>query len=146
MGLEIEHKYLVRNDDYKKLALSVKHIIQGYLNRDIERTVRIRIVDTQGFLTVKGKNGGDTRLEFEYEIPYTDAQRLLSICEDGVVEKNRYIVCFEGYRWEIDEFMGRLYPLVVAEIELTQSRKDYPLPSFIGDEVTGNPRYYNSMM
>ena len=144
MAFEIEHKYLVVDDSYKRMAESSVTIRQGYLNRNPERTVRVRTKGEHGFITVKGKNDGDTRLEFEYEVPLDDARRMLSLCELPILEKERYYVDFGGYRWEIDEFGGSLAPLVTAEIELPESRHDYPLPPFVGKEVTGDPRYYNS--
>ena len=134
MGVEIEKKYLVKNDSYHGLAYKSSRIAQGYLNRDPERTVRVRIKDDKGFLTVKGKNRGIERLEFEYEIPLADA------------EKVRYYVKHDGFVWEVDEFKGELAPLVVAEIELPSCETSFSLPPFIGKEVTGDPRYYNSQL
>lgn len=144
MALEIEHKYLVVNDRYKDIAFRCVDIRQGYLNRLPERTIRVRTVDDRGFLTVKGKNKGDVRLEFEYEIPYADAVSLLKLCEPGIVEKNRYYVDYKGLTWEIDEFHGQREGLVVAEVEIPESGFEYEKPSFIGKNVTGDPRYYNS--
>jgi adenylate cyclase len=144
MALEIEHKYLVVNDRYKDVAFKCVTINQGYLNRQPERTVRVRTVDDRGFLTVKGKNKGDVRLEFEYEIPYADAVSLLKLCEPGIVEKKRYYVDYKGLTWEIDEFHGQREGLVVAEVEIPESGFEYEKPSFIGKNVTGDPRYYNS--
>ncbi len=144
MALEIEHKYLVVNDRYKDVAFKCVTINQGYLNRQPERTVRVRTVDDLGFLTVKGKNAGDVRLEFEYEIPFEDAIALLKLCEPGIVEKNRYYVDYKGLTWEIDEFHGQREGLVVAEVEIPESGFEYEKPSFIGKNVTGNPLYYNS--
>lgn len=144
MSLEIEHKYLVTDDSYKASALSSFVIKQAYLCREPERTVRVRIKGNRGFLTVKGKNAGDTRLEFEYEIPYADADAMIGMCNGRVLEKIRYIVDFQGFRWEVDEFKGELEGLTLAEIELESSHHNYPLPLFVGEEVTGNPKYYNS--
>ena len=143
MGKEIEHKYLVKNDSFKMSSLENHMIIQGYLSKDPERTVRVRIFDDKGFLTVKGKTIGDTRLEFEYEIPFQEARSLLKLCIGIPVEKRRWIVKHERNIWEIDEFINRDIP-TIAEIELSQSTYDYPLPEFIGEEVTGNPKFYNS--
>lgn len=117
---------------------------QGYLNRDPERTVRVRIAGDKGYLTIKGKTEGDTRLEFEYGIPLHDAEEMLKMCEGKIVEKTRYYVPFGGHTWEVDEYAGRLKGLVLAEIELPESTHDYDVPPFCGDEVTGDPRYYNS--
>ena len=143
MALEIEHKYLVKDDSYIDMTSSHAEIAQGYLNRVPERTVRIRIAGEKAYLTVKGKNSGDVRLEFEYEIPLADAHQMLPLCE-GVIEKTRYYVEYDGHRWEVDRFKGSLAPLVTAEIELPSSDTPYSLPPFIGENVTGNPRYYNS--
>lgn len=142
--LEIEHKYLVINDSYKNIAKSHREIHQGYLNRKPERTVRVRTVGQSGYLTVKGKNSGDTRLEFEYEIPLEDALKMLGLCEPGIIVKTRYIVDFGGMTWEVDEYHGDREGLVVAEIELPYTGYKYELPPFVGENVTGNPLYYNS--
>ena len=144
MGLEIEQKYLVRNDSYRGMSTSVREIRQGYLSRVPERTVRVRTVDDKGFITVKGLTRGLVRPEYEYEIPVTDARELLTLCAPPVIEKRRYIVDYAGKKWEVDEFMGHLYPLVVAEIELNSEDEQYEIPPFIGKNVTGDPRYYNS--
>lgn len=146
MGVEIEKKYLVKNDSYRGVAYKSSRIAQGYLNRDPERTVRVRIKDDKGFLTVKGKNRGIERLEFEYEIPLSDADAMLSLCSGKILEKVRYYVKHDGFVWEVDEFKGELSPLVVAEIELPSCETSFSLPPFIGKEVTGDPRYYNSQL
>lgn len=144
MALEIEHKYLVCGTSYRDMASEHHTIRQGYLNRLPERTVRVRTLDRRGFLTVKGKNTGDVRLEFEYEIPYADALELLSLCEEGIVEKTRYIVLFGGLEWEVDEFHGTREGLVVAEVEIPESGAIYSIPPFASQNVTGDPRYFNS--
>ena len=144
MGIEIEHKYLVVNDKYRNMASSSHRIMQGYLSREPQRTVRIRVKDKQGFITIKGKNVGDTRAEFEYPIPIDDAMQLLNMCLPTVIEKTRYLVPFEGHTWEVDEFHGARQGLVVAEIEIDNSNQQYTLPPFVGQNVTGNPDYYNS--
>lgn len=144
MGLEIEHKYLVISKEYRHLATSAEHIIQGYLCKNISRTVRVRISDNKAWLTIKGKTEADTRQEFEYLIPLEDARNLLSLCEGEPVQKIRYKVPYAGYLWEVDEFKGSREGLVLAEIELKSSTHDYELPPFVGEEVTGNPSYYNS--
>lgn len=143
MAHEIEHKYLVINDSFRNMSISMHHIVQGYLSRVPERVVRIRLLDNRGFLTVKGKNDGDTRLEFEYEIPAEDARQLLTLCEGRVIDKTRYIVPFEGFTWEVDCFAGS-DGLRVAEIEIPSSDTVYTLPPFIGRNVTGQVEYYNS--
>lgn len=144
MGKEIERKFLVINDSYRESAVSSDSIKQGYLSRDPERTVRVRTRDDKGFLTVKGVTRGCEREEFEYEIPFSDASHLLAMCLPPVIEKIRYIVPFGGRTWEVDVFEGANTGLTVAEIELGDSTEQFPLPDFIGKEVTGDPRYYNS--
>ncbi|MDE6480780.1 MAG: CYTH domain-containing protein [Muribaculaceae bacterium] len=144
MALEIEHKYLVKNDSYKDLAIDSVLISQGYLCREPERTVRIRIKGEKGYITVKGKNSGAVRTEFEYEIGLDDAKIMLSLCVPPVLEKIRHIVPFEGHIWEVDEFLGCRTGLVTAEIELESPDEWYAVPSFVGENVTGNPDYYNS--
>lgn len=98
----------------------------------------------KGFLTVKGKNNGDSRLEFEYEIPLEEAEEMLMLCQPPTLEKYRYLIDFRDHLWEVDEYLGRLAPLVVAEVELKDSSECYDLPDFVGENVTGNERYYNS--
>ena len=144
MAFEIEHKYLVTNDSYKKIAIAKFHIYQGYLSRQPERTVRVRIKNDRAYLTVKGKNEGSKRLEFEYEIPKEDAMKILKLCQTPILEKIRYNVPYEGKLWEVDEFMGTREGLVLAEIELTSEEESYAKPNFIGENVTGEPQYYNS--
>lgn len=144
MSKEIERKYLVNNTSYRDLATKIFRIEQGYLNRDPERTVRVRISNEHGFLTIKGKTEGCSREEFEYEIPYEDAKKLIKLCTPPVIVKCRYIVLFEGLKWEIDEFFEPSSSLTVAEIELKSENDQIKLPTFIGEEVTGDPRYYNS--
>lgn len=146
MALEIERKFLVKDDSYKDMAFRKSHIIQGYLNKDPQRTVRVRIRDNRAYLTIKGINHGDTRKEFEYEVPVEDACEMLQLCEAKVLEKIRYEVKCGEFVWEIDEFKGSLAPLVVAEIELPSSDTKFTIPSFIDKEVTGDVRYYNSQL
>lgn len=144
MAIEIEHKYLVKNDNYKEISTASFHIMQGYLSREPERTVRVRIKDDKGFLTIKGKNKGASRAEFEYEIPLEDALSMLDMCLPPILEKVRYIVPFDGHIWEVDEFFGDRSGLVTAEIELKSDDEDYGHPDFIGENVTGDSRFYNS--
>lgn len=147
MAKEIERKFLVVNDSYKTIACRCKYIKQGYLSRKKEATVRVRISDTDAYLTVKGVNHNATRDEWEYPIPMADAQDMLNHMVEGVViEKYRYIVKYGEMHWEVDEFIGALAGLVVAEIELEAEDDSFPLPPFIGDEVTGNSAYYNSSL
>lgn len=144
MGFEIERKYLVKNDSYKILATAVYKIRQGYLSRIPERTVRVRILNDKGFITVKGITKDIIREEYEYEIPFNDAVSMLDICESPILSKTRYIVEFDGKRWEIDEFHGNNEGLVVAEIELNNKDEHFNIPEFIDCEVSDNPKYFNS--
>lgn len=143
MALEIERKYKVVNDDYRAMASRVYNIKQGYLSPRKEATVRVRIKDENAYLTIKGINNGATRNEWEYSIPYEDAIEMLKMSQGVVIEKNRYIVEYEGFVWEVDEFKGAHDGLVIAEIELKDEKETFPSPSFIGEEVTGNVAYYN---
>lgn len=144
MALEIEHKYLVKNDDFRSLASSSCRISQGYLCREPARTVRVRVKGDRGFLTVKGKNDGAVRTEFEYEVNLDDAVKMLGMCVPPILDKTRYYVPFEGHVWEVDEFHGSRAGLVTAEIELSHENEQYALPDFVGEDVTGDPSYYNS--
>jgi len=144
MGTEIERKFLLTGDDWKALAKGI-HYRQGYLNSQKERTVRVRIIDDKGFLTIKGISVGATRMEYEYEIPVEDANVLLDeLCEKPLIEKNRSKIDFAGFIWEVDEFFGENEGLVIAEIELESEDQQFDKPSWIGDEVTGDSRYFNS--
>lgn len=144
MAFEIEHKYLVTDNSFKSMAFEKIEIRQGYLNRQPERTVRVRTKGESAFLTVKGKNKGDSRLEFEYEVPYDDALQMLKLCEPGIIEKTRWLVDYKGLTWEVDEYHGSREGLVVAEVEIPESGHSYETPPFVGEDVTGNPDYYNS--
>lgn len=144
MGVEIEHKYLVVDTSFKEIASSKHYIKQGYLSRTPERTIRVRIYDKTGFITIKSKNIGDTRKEFEYEIPKSDANQLIEMCDKPVIEKYRYLVPYMGHTWEVDEFLGSLSGITIAEIELKNSTDNYVKPLFVGENVTGKPEYYNS--
>ncbi len=144
MAFEIEHKYLVKNDSYRRLSMESFPITQGYLCRQPERTIRVRIKGDKGYITIKGKNSGAVRQEFEYEIPIEDAKKIMTMCNPPILEKIRHIVPFEGHIWEVDEFFGNKLGLVTAEIELTSEDEEYEIPEFVGENVTGNPAYYNS--
>ena len=145
MPKEIEHKYLVINNSFKEYATKSIAIYQGYLSKDKERTVRVRTANDLAFITVKGKNIGDTRLEFEYPIPFDEASTLLKqLCITPIIEKTRYIVEYNGNTWEIDEFKGALEGLILAEIEIPSSEYKYDIHPFIGKNVTNDVRYYNS--
>lgn len=145
MGVEIERKFLVKDDSFKKLAFTSSDIKQGYLNRIPERVVRVRIKGEKGYITIKGKTEGASRLEFEYEVPLKDAEEMLRLCEPPVLSKTRYeVMGDDGLKWEIDEFHGAREGLIVAEVELNSADQPVVLPSFISEEVTGDPRYFNS--
>ena len=146
--LEIERKFLVLDDSYKALSYSHSHIVQGYICSGRGRTVRVRIRDAQGFITIKGPSvdGGLSRYEFEQEIPLADAEQLMKLCEPGIIDKTRWLVKSGDFTFEVDEFHGDNNGLVMAEVEL-KSVDDQPvLPPFIGKEVTGDRRYYNSQL
>ena len=144
MGIEIERKFLVVGDDWRQ-APAVAYA-QGYLNRDKNRTVRVRIAQGQAWLTVKGANAGATRAEFEYAIPVADAEQLLALCDGPLVRKLRRVVVHAGSTWEIDEFQGDNAGLVVAEIELPSEDAPFEPPPWLGAEVTHDPRYFNSSL
>ena len=148
MGLEIERKFLVKNDTWKKVTFKQIIIKQGYLNSNKNRTVRIRISDNQGFITVKGvsNDSGTTRFEWEKEIDVQEANQLLAICEPNIIEKTRYLVKNGIHIFEIDEFFGANKGLLIAEIELTSENETFEKPSWLGKEVTGNPIYYNASL
>jgi len=144
MGIEIEKKFLLAGTEWKQRATGTAYR-QGYLNSVKERTVRVRTINDQGFLTIKGVSVGATRLEYEYEIPLVDANALLDeLCEKPLIEKNRYKVNFSGFTWEIDEFFGENDGLIVAEIELESEDQAFEKPEWVGEEVTGDSRYFNS--
>jgi len=146
MSKEIERKYLLKNNDWRKLSTSSFKIKQGYLNSNIERTVRVRRIGDKALLTIKSKNEGITRSEYEYEIPVEDAISLLDLCEKPIIEKTRSIVVFENKTWEIDEFEGENKGLIIAEIELSSENEKFILPDWIGKEVSDDVRYYNSSL
>lgn len=145
MGTEIERKFLVTSDEWRGKAQS-RRLVQGYLSRDPERTVRVRIDGDKAALTIKGKSAGATRAEFEYEIPLGDAELLLPLCLSPLIDKVRHIVIHEGHRWEIDEFAGDNAPLIVAELELSSEDEAFARPEWLGAEVTDDARYFNSQL
>ena len=146
MGLEIERKFLVLDDSYKRLASSSSRICQGYICSHRGRTVRVRIRDSRGYLTIKGPsdNGGLSRYEFEKEVTLQEAEQLMKLCEPGIIDKTRYLVKIGSHTFEVDEFYGENEGLVMAEVELQSEDEPYEKPDFIGQEVTGDRRYYNS--
>lgn len=144
MAQEIERKFLLASDQWRPGAEGQLYR-QGYLSTDKARTVRVRIIGQRGLLTIKGLTRGISRLEFEYEIPLADATRLLDeLCHRPLIEKTRYEIAHAGLTWEIDEFHGDNAGLVVAEVELATEDQDIELPDWVGAEVSGDPRYYNS--
>lgn len=145
MGVEIERKFLLASDAWRQGATGVEYC-QGYLSRDPARTVRVRIAGSKGFLTIKGRNEGVARAEFEYAIPLEDARELMALCEGPLIEKCRYNVEFAGFMWEIDEFFGENAGLIVAEIELPAADTEFARPEWLGVEVSSDPRYYNSSL
>ena len=147
-GLEIERKFLVVNESYKELATSSTHIKQGYICSDRGRTVRVRIRGHQAFLTIKGPSfdNGLSRYEFEKEITLDEAEHLFRLCGPGVIDKTRYLVPVGNHVFEVDEFYGDNEGLVVAEVELSSVDEVFERPTFIGIEVTGDRRYYNSKL
>ena len=148
MALEIERKFLVLDDSYKHEAFSKSHIQQGYICSERGRTVRIRIRDTHAYVTIKGPSvdGGLARYEFEYEIPMDDAEKLMTLCEPGIIDKIRWLVKSSNHTFEVDEFFGENEGLVMAEVELNSPNEEPIIPHFIGKEVTGDRRYYNSQL
>ena len=144
MGIEIERKFLVVGDAWR--AAPAIGYAQGYLNRDRHRTVRVRIVRGEAWLTIKGVSVGATRAEFEYAIPVSDAEQLLALCDGPVVRKTRRVVEHAGANWEIDEFQGDNAGLVVAEIELPAEDAEFERPDWLGAEVTHDARYFNSSL
>lgn len=148
MALEIERKFLVLDDSYKHEAFSKSHIQQGYICSERGRTVRIRIRNERAYITIKGPslNGGLSRYEFEQEIPLDDARKLLTLCDPGIIDKTRWLVKSGSHTFEVDEFHGDNDGLVVAEVELSAEDEAFEKPHFIGKEVTGDRRYYNSQL
>jgi CYTH domain-containing protein len=148
MALEIERKFLVLDSSYKHEAFASSHIRQGYICSDRGRTVRIRIRDEHAYITIKGPSldGGLSRYEFEQEIPMDDAEKLLTLCEPGIIDKTRWLVKSGQHTIEVDEFHGENEGLIMAEVELKSRSEEPILPHFIGKEVTGDRRYYNSQL
>lgn len=144
-GLEIERKFLVRKGDaFKRVAFSSSHIKQGYIPAD-GATVRIRVRDEKAYLTIKSHSwNGIARYEFEKEISLDEAEHLLELCKGGVIDKRRYLVKSGNHTFEVDEFYGKNEGLVMAEVELGNENESFEKPDFIGDEVTGDKRFYNS--
>jgi CYTH domain-containing protein len=143
MSLEIERKFLLEGEGWRGLAPGQLYR-QGYLSTVAERTVRVRIAGEKAMLTIKGKTVGVSRLELEYPIPLADAEHLLAICEQPLIEKTRYRIKHAEMIWEVDEFFGSNKGLLLAEIELSSEDQPFESPPWIGQEISGDPRYYNA--
>ncbi|TQI69225.1 adenylate cyclase [Gramella sp. Hel_I_59] len=146
--IEIERKFLITSEAYKKEASSKTLFIQAYLNTHPERTIRIRIQADKAFMTIKGKSSesGVSRFEWEKEIPVDEAQQLLKLCEPGKIEKYRYLVPVGQHVFEVDEFLGDNQGLSIAEVELNSEHERFLKPEWLGEEVTGQNQYYNSQL
>ena len=146
--IEIERKFLVKAYDYRKEAHRKTKIIQGYLTKDPKRTVRVRIREDQGFLTIKGMSSEDglSRFEWEKEIPLNEAQELITLCLPTIIEKTRYEVTYKGVLFEVDEFEGAHNGLVLVEVELNSTKDIFEIPKWVDKEVTGDKKYYNSYL
>ena len=145
-GMEIERKFMVRGNDYKQRAYASDRIKQGYICSGHGRTVRVRLRGGRGYLTIKGPSldGGLSRYEFEKEITPDEAEQLFRLCELGIIDKTRFLVKSGQHTFEVDEFYGENEGLVMAEVELSAPDEPYEKPAFIGKEVTGDRRFYNS--
>jgi CYTH domain-containing protein len=146
--IEIERKFLVTSTQFKSEAIKNTRIIQGFLNTDAERTVRVRLKGNEGFLTVKGKSSknGLSRFEWEKQISKADAEALLNICEKGIIDKMRYEINYGHHIFEVDEFFGDNEGLIIAEVELNNENEVFERPKWLGTEVTGQLKYYNSLL
>lgn len=142
--IEIERKFLVINQDFINQSYENYSIKQGFISNDPERVVRIRIAKNKGFLTIKGKNNGIERLEWEKEITVEEANLLITLCKQPILEKTRYLVNYQSFIYEIDVFEGENQGLIVAELELENANQSYEKPSWLGKEVSEDRRYYNS--
>ncbi|PIE42427.1 MAG: adenylate cyclase [Gammaproteobacteria bacterium] len=148
MSVEIERKYLIKNNKWRKHVKEAQHIAQGYIKSE-DATVRIRCYkdDYSAEITVKGKREGISRLEFEYQIPYRDAREMQKkLCQERLVEKTRHLIEHKGMLWELDEFHGENQGLLVAEVELTDINQEYELPKWVGKDVSYDERYRNSQL
>ncbi len=148
MALEIERKFLVTDDSYKAMAFHSDRIAQGYLCREGGNSTRVRVRGDKGYLTIKGPSmdGGLSRFEWEKEIPESEAWELLKLCHGGIIDKTRHLVKCGNHTFEVDEFHGDNDGLVVAEVELENADETFERPPFLGKEVTGDKRYYNSSL
>ncbi len=146
--VEIERKFLLKSDEFKKEAHQKTRITQGFLNTHKRRTVRVRIQGNKGFITIKGKSSKDglSRFEWEKEIDKLDAENLMILCEKSIIDKIRYKVRVGKHVFEIDEFLGKNKGLVMAELELSDTNEEFSKPNWLGKEITGKKKYYNSML
>jgi adenylate cyclase len=143
MALEIERKFLITEDTWRNATGTMYR--QGYLNSDKQRNVRIRAVGDKGYLTIKGIARGAVRVEYEYNIPITDAEAMLEgLCKKPIIEKRRYKIKYKGHTWEVDEFFGENQGLIIAEVELESEDEKLIKPEWVGEEVTGDPKYFNA--
>ena len=147
MAQEIERKFLVKGD-FKADSFKATRITQGYLSSVPERTVRVRVKGEKGYITIKGKgnDSGASRYEWEKEIPVDEVKELLKLCEPGIIDKTRYFVKAGEHTFEVDEFYGENEGLVMAEVELKDENENFIKPAWLGEEVTGDVKYYNSML
>lgn len=144
MAIEIERKFLLKGDGWRSLATGTLYR-QGYITSGAGKTVRVRVAGDRAYLTIKGPSAGNARAEFEYEIPVADAEEMLNtLCDRPLVEKTRHKISHDGLIWEVDEFMGENQGLILAEVELTDTQQVFSFPDWIGQEVSADPRYFNS--
>ncbi len=146
MPIEIERKFLVTNSDWKSITNKETLIKQGYITSNLKRTVRVRVKEEKGFLTIKGKTVNTSRAEYEYEIPLSEALELMNLCEGPLIEKTRYEVIQNGDLWEVDVFEGANKGLIVAELELESEDQEVTLPDWVGKEVSHEEKYFNSKL
>lgn len=148
MAQEIERKFLVKDSSYKEMAVGADRIKQGYICSEKGRTVRVRIRGDKGILTIKGASNtaGTSRYEWERELPLEEGEELMGLCDANYIDKTRYLVDYKGHLFEVDEFYGANEGLVMAEVELQNETEMVEFPPFIGEEVTGDVRYYNSSL
>ena len=146
MAIEIERRFRVSSDAWRADVARSTHITQGYLAITNQSVIRVRVRDTQGYVTIKSRDGGMARQEFEYAIPLADAQALLELCGQRVLEKTRHEVNYAGYLWEIDEYKEPLEDLILAEVELLSETADPPRPLWVGDEITHDGSFSNSAL
>jgi len=147
MGVEIERKYLVDLKKWEKVDKPIPmHLVQGYIHKEPSKTVRVRVADTKGYITIKSKTTGISRFEYEYEVPLTDAREMLATFCGHIITKNRYNIVFADKLWQVDEFLGDNKGLYVAEIELKHEAEAFDMPDWIGEEVTSIKKYFNSYL